>query len=348
MIYRRNTVGAYVTAGSVASIFERETEAFESLELFELTDNRKILLGSGLRSVVETANNTWSVVQPIENPDGFLSSKWVHDGQLFLHFKTRNRPVLDYIRVYELDADSRKWVQTQTLNFHNSAFVGHFNRLKSDGDRLSVVRSKQNVEDVRLMMATVSLFEKDDTNQWQLVFEQEFTGPEPNQPGGRDYTSSSFAGNNQFLSTVENEVINIRCGPVQANNNGPEGNANSCDYTDAALYGGWGWDATTSQSCAPLDNVINTPPTTQCVDTDGDGWGWDGTATCTLEAATNTGADSDCDYSDAHLYGGWGWNAAASQCCAHLETVSNDESATQCIDTDGDGWDWNGSMSCIP
>ena len=125
----------------------------------------------------------------------------------------------------------------------------------------------------------------------------------------------------------------------------------TCDYSNADLFEGWGWNAATSQSCAPLENVSNTQATAQCMDTDGDGWGWDGVATCVVDAgnpATSTSTDSNCDYSDAHLFGGWGWNANASQSCAPLESVSNTQSTTQCIDTDGDGWGWNGTESCIP
>jgi len=124
-----------------------------------------------------------------------------------------------------------------------------------------------------------------------------------------------------------------------------------CDYSNANLYGGWGWNATTRQSCAPLENVSNTQPAAQCVDADGDGYGWDGTATCIINDGNQTvvtTSNGNCDYSDAHLYGGWGWNAIASQSCAPLENVSNSQPTGQCVDTDGDGWGWDGTASCIP
>ena len=73
-------------------------------------------------------------------------------------------------------------------------------------------------------------------------------------------------------------------------------NTTSCDYTDADLYNGWGWNSQTQQSCAPL--------TTECIDSDGDGWGWDGTKSCRV-----------------------------------APTVT-------CVDTDGDGWGWDGNNSC--
>ena len=123
-----------------------------------------------------------------------------------------------------------------------------------------------------------------------------------------------------------------------------------CDYSNSASYGGWGWNAMTSESCAPLETVGGPQPTAQCVDLDGDGWGWDGTGSCRVNAVTAVTAsvDLDCDYSDADLYDGWGWNSTTSQSCAPLETVSSPQPTAQCIDVDGDGWGWDGSASCIP
>ena len=46
----------------------------------------------------------------------------------------------------------------------------------------------------------------------------------------------------------------------------------NCDYSDADLYGGWGWNSTASQSCAPLETVSSPQPTSPCIDVDGDGW----------------------------------------------------------------------------
>ena len=63
---------------------------------------------------------------------------------------------------------------------------------------------------------------------------------------------------------------------------------------------------------------------------------------------SSAGTNSNCDYSDAHIFNGWGWNATTSQSCAPLENVSNTQSSAQCIDTDGDGWGWDGTDSCIP
>jgi len=54
----------------------------------------------------------------------------------------------------------------------------------------------------------------------------------------------------------------------------------NCDYSNASLYGGWGWDPIANQSCAPLDTNNNSQSASQCVDSDGDGWGWNGTTSC--------------------------------------------------------------------
>lgn len=55
-----------------------------------------------------------------------------------------------------------------------------------------------------------------------------------------------------------------------------------CNYDDAAANGGWGYNATTGESCPP------NPDDTQ---------------------------SNECDYSNADLNGGWGWNAATRSSC---------------------------------
>ncbi len=344
-IFRRNAAGEYVNSARIDSIFEVNAgsfESFPSFELFELTEDTKVLIdsrrtanGTQHLSWVETASDTWSFVQPIENLSRAFT---VHEGQLFISDGGANS-----IRVYELDAEARNWVQSQTLSFHEPGAGDLVFRtgMQIEGNRLSVLSAVGETGSI------ASLFGRDEVNQWQLLFEERFE-----DSGG----ASGFAGKNLFLSSVENEVINIRFNQGPANSDGTQDNAggisaDSCDYSDAALNGGWGWNAITNQSCAPLDTVSNTQPAAQCIDTDGDGWGWDGTTTCVIATGnpvSNTGNDGNCDYSDAHLFNGWGWNAATSQSCAPSENVSNTQSTAQCIDTDGDGWGWDGSDSCIP
>lgn len=99
-----------------------------------------------------------------------------------------------------------------------------------------------------------------------------------------------------------------------------------CDYSSAHRYNGWGWNSATRQSCEPLPDPDN----------------------------------SDCDYSDAGIYNGWGWNAFTQQSCPPVSngqllgnslppdgSLPLDSSlAGECIDSDGDGWGWDGVESC--
>lgn len=66
------------------------------------------------------------------------------------------------------------------------------------------------------------------------------------------------------------------------------------------------------------------------------GWGWDqiaGVSCPPLDA---------CDYTDADIHGGWGWNAGTLASCPPLVPTIGD-----CIDSDGDGWGWDGVESCL-
>jgi len=114
---------------------------------------------------------------------------------------------------------------------------------------------------------------------------------------------------------------------------------------------GFGWNGTNTCTPTQITPVVNSTESQQCIDTDGDGFGWDGMGTCIPEfngSVTNSSANGNCDYSDADLFGGWGWDPIARRSCEPLETVLNPQPTTQCIDTDGDGWGWDGTASCIP
>jgi len=82
-----------------------------------------------------------------------------------------------------------------------------------------------------------------------------------------------------------------------------------CDYRNAALHDGWGWNATLQVSCPPV--------ATTCADSDGDGWGWDGTKSCRVDGA---------DASD------------------QIEVPLCEQSQS---DSNGDGWGWENNTSCI-
>jgi len=111
--------------------------------------------------------------------------------------------------------------------------------------------------------------------------------------GGRTYRLSFTAGEN-FTRTggavgsvvVENGTdftgLSIDSVRLVALNTGADQQvvASNCDYTNASLYGGWGWDAVARESCAPQGSMAVQPNQSQCIDPDGDGWGWDGVASC--------------------------------------------------------------------
>ncbi len=101
---------------------------------------------------------------------------------------------------------------------------------------------------------------------------------------------------------------------------------------------GFGWNGT--ETCTP-----DVPAT--CIDSDGDGWGWDGTQSCTV---TSTGGNTECDYTDADLYGGWGWNSALMQSCPPLEEPLSADGCDYSNATINGGWGWNLTTlsSCPP
>ena len=70
---------------------------------------------------------------------------------------------------------------------------------------------------------------------------------------------------------------------------------NSCNYDDAELYSGWGWDSINAVSCPPLDGSADSEPT----------------------LILDPIADK-CDYSNAAINSGWGWNTVRAEPCAPL------------------------------
>ncbi len=97
--------------------------------------------------------------------------------------------------------------------------------------------------------------------------------------------------------------------------------AAACDYSNADLFDGWGWNSILGESCPPL--------------------------------AENTEIVSgNCDYSGAAQFGGWGWDPVARESCAPL-TDDTDPHANFPIcsatlyDADGDGFGWENQASCI-
>ncbi len=110
-----------------------------------------------------------------------------------------------------------------------------------------------------------------------------------------------------------------------------------CDYSNADLFGGWGWNNDLGQSCPPLDSAVVAGA-----------YAHDNSAPQATPVAT-----VGCDYSNSDMFDGWGWNSALSESCPPLsgnQPTANPEPTTPavnvCVDSDGDGWGWNGTDSC--
>ncbi len=134
----------------------------------------------------------------------------------------------------------------------------------------------------------------------------------------------------KILLTSDAAYVPVGSGPAHNDGTSPESNestdvpvsdsevlefSGSCDYSQAHLAMGWGWDPVALQSCASVSVAV----TRTCVDADGDGWGWNGVDSCRMDVL--------------------------------VESTPTDEgyqADTACIDTDGDGWGWDGKQSCIP
>jgi hypothetical protein len=346
-IFRKSSTGQYIQTSS----FDFDSR-FQPLT--RMADGKRIVFGGDngpLMSRLETGTDTWTLLEPL---DISYQRYQLFDGQLFV-MRTTTRG-FDFIRVYELDAAGTKWVQRQTLNYHNDAFVGHWKRMEFSENRFSVIRSTVNIEDSRPMDATVSVFEKDDASRWRLIFEQEFTGPRPNDDGGRTDASSTFAGNNLLLTVMNNEVKNIRLEPGQSTST--TDNTGSCNYSDAGKYNGWGWNATTQSSCPPVEAEANTSACDYSNATSNNGWGWNATtlSSCPPADADETVVSTNaCDYSNAALNNGWGWNKETRQSCPPVE-IDNMQSSMETGDCDytdailNGGWGWNATtmQTCRP
>jgi hypothetical protein len=87
--------------------------------------------------------------------------------------------------------------------------------------------------------------------------------------------------------------------------------------------------------------MLATTTTSDCIDTDGDGYGWNGVTSCTPFSNTTQSHDSlpvcALDNSDSDGDGdGYGFENGTS-------CIVNHTSTTQlCVDSDGDGFGWNG------
>ncbi len=161
---------------------------------------------------------------------------------------------------------------------------------------------------------------------------------------------SFFYDNNLFVYSLDADgYFNGGEAEGRAGNNSIT--SNGCDYTNAPQHDGWGWNATTGTSCAPLSQSNESSMNEQ-----------------TILIPDNT---SGCDYSNAAQYGGWGWNPNTSTSCPPVSSVVSTNTAInplifdavssnplvltvtpeitgQCVDVVpfNDNWGWNGTCSC--
>lgn len=99
------------------------------------------------------------------------------------------------------------------------------------------------------------------------------------------------------------------CIPTTENDN--------CDYSDAHLYDGWGWDPINFESCAPQNQESSDEDCDYASANLNDGWGWNPVTQQSCAPPTDAEIQpGNCDYSDAPLYAGWGWDPVTMQSCA--------------------------------
>ena len=80
------------------------------------------------------------------------------------------------------------------------------------------------------------------------------------------------------------------------------------------------------------------------IDTDGDGYGWNGVATCVIPDRQTHDCESRGDDQ-------WSWNPITQTLCQLEERVTSsvlnsNSDSSECVDTDGDEYGWNGFTSC--
>jgi hypothetical protein len=77
----------------------------------------------------------------------------------------------------------------------------------------------------------------------------------------------------------------------------------------------------------------------ECVDWDGDGWGWDGEKGCKMSEEVTLKAPTTSNKKAEEVRDGINLTNT-------LPAIIPQETTKQCIDTDGDGWGWDGEKGC--
>ena len=101
---------------------------------------------------------------------------------------------------------------------------------------------------------------------------------------------------NSFRPTGQTAAINIESITTSSVDD-------NCDYSDAILNSGYGWDPVARESCSPLETLQTEDQTDAVVDNGN------------LAQVSVSVSNNNCDYSDALLHNGYGFDPVARESC---------------------------------
>lgn len=274
--------------------------------------------------------------------------------------------------IFKFDED-RGWILKQSFDSGSSqnatlASPMSFNVQSNDSmvawegsTSYAAIRRSRNPESIQTMV-----YEKNDQGIWsQTIFDREtpssYSFPyyylEPIKPGFNLTGKGLF-----FITTQPGELLIPDFATSDA-----QPSTTDCNYQDAELYNGWGWNPATGESCAPIapaeQSLLDDCDYSNAMQFDG--WGWNPITreSCqprvdeTGEAMSATAANNSCDYSNADINAGWGWNAIEMVSCAPMSETNNPNNDNNvdngCDYTDAEannGWGWNAETleACPP
>ena len=204
----------------------------------------------------------------------------------------------------------------------NSLVVAHTNPQRSAGNELFPL--------------SVSLLNRDDDDRWYLEFEQTVPVPRAANQYGGDIAVAA----NHVFAAYNDVLLHVYVGSV-------EGSA-VCDYSDAHLYDGWGWNLVTQASCAPQQSTAAAGCDYGGAAENG-GWGWNAsTQQSCAPVDESASAGGSCDYSDAASNAGWGWDAVNQISCPPVLEPQRACDYTNADLNSGWGWDAVNQVSCPP
>ena len=365
-VFERNGAGYYV-----------QTLTHEAIELFSW-----IALGDDFATVVEAAfvesvnggqrlntGTSTTYVKDIAGAwrsyefDGNWSPRWLpHEYMLGLDnqvvtVENQQQPGDVTTPIFFQSFNSQNGWSSQELSYEQP--IDKFRSVDTsfNQDRFVVVNSDplhasyhRNIEKLQpdTFEPTLSVFERNSAGQWSPLLQKKYTGG-----GSVPLPIVETNGNNTFVSLSNGGFLNIIF------------KDSSCDYSNAEAYDGWGWNPVTGESCPPLDSTEEPGDNDMAVtNADGcdyseaavyNGWGWNAELGQSCAPLTETEVADNCDYSNASVSNGWGWNRVTLSSCPPLsDSVDSDTHSgnselsnnVKCVDSDGDGWGWDGANSC--